>query len=248
MVFCYPRYLVSHREIQYNIARIMNLHGIIKNLEQKHLRDNVADVRVGETVRVHYKIREGNKERIQMFEGLVVATKAGLSLQGSFTVRKVASGVGVERTFPLHSPWIVKIERIKTGKVRQARLNFVRKHAMSSRFKLKDKGVAGTVWEEVAKEKSEIAKGDEGQEESVETVAALPDSQGDPEQSRGAEQAAEESAETPVEEAKVEETADAGDNGADDPSTEDLGEPGGDAGSAAPAEAGAEDSEAKPQD
>ena len=149
----------------------MNLHGIVKKIEQKHLRDNVADIRIGETVRVHYKIREGNKERIQVFEGLVVATKAGLSLQGSFTVRKVTSGVGVERTFPLHSPWIVKIERIKSGKVRQARLNFVRKHAMSSRFKLKDKGVAGTIWEEVAKEKEEIGKADEGQEESVETVA-----------------------------------------------------------------------------
>lgn len=196
----------------------MNLHGIIKGIEQKHLRDNVADVRVGETVRVHYKIREGNKERVQVFEGLVVATKAGLSLQGSFTVRKVSSGVGVERTFPLHSPWIIKIERIKSGKVRQARLNFVRKHAMSSRFKLKDKGLAGTVWEEVAQEKAAIEKGDAGQEKSA--VAA---------------------------EAEVEENTENADNGADDTAEQDTGEPSGELGGEVPADAGSKDSGDQPQ-
>ena len=134
----------------------MKLHGIIESVEKKHLRDNVADVRVGETVRVHYKIREGNKERVQIFEGLVIATKSGKALQGSFTVRKVISGIGVERIFPLHSPWVVKIERLKSGKARQAKLNFVRKYALSSRFKLKDKGVEGTIWEQVAKDKADI--------------------------------------------------------------------------------------------
>ena len=134
----------------------MKLHGIIESVEKKHLRDNVADVRVGETVRVHYKIREGNKERIQIFEGLVIATKSGKVLQGSFTVRKVISGIGVERIFPLHSPWVVKIERVKSGKARRAKLNFVRKYARSSRFKLKDKGVEGTIWEQVVKDKKDI--------------------------------------------------------------------------------------------
>jgi large subunit ribosomal protein L19 len=156
----------------------MNLHQLIKKVETPHLKQGVADVRVGETVKVHYKIREGNKERVQIFEGLVVAAKKGKSLQGSFTVRKVASGVGVERTFPLHSPWIVKIERTKSGKVRRAKLNFVRKYALSSKFKLKDKGVAGTVWETIAEEKADIKKADEmvveQTEESTETAIEEP--------------------------------------------------------------------------
>lgn len=129
-----------------------NIHNILTSLEKPHLRANVADVRVGDTVRVHYKIKEGNKERVQVYEGLVVGLKGGKSLQGSFVVRKISYGVGVERTFPLHSPWIVKIERTKTGKVRRAKLNFVRNYAMSSKFKLKDKGKAGTVWEDMVVE------------------------------------------------------------------------------------------------
>lgn len=141
----------------------MKLHGIIENIEKKHLRDNVADVRVGETVRVHYKIREGNKERAQIFEGLVIKTKSGKALQGSFTVRKVTSGIGVERTFPLHSPWIIKIERTKSGKARRAKLNYVRKYALSSRFKLKDKGVEGTIWEQMLKDKEDIKDATETQ-------------------------------------------------------------------------------------
>ncbi len=150
----------------------MDRHSLIRGFEKAQLKANVADIRVGETVRVHYKIKEGNKERVQIFEGLVVATKGGLTIQGSFTVRKVVSGVGVERTFPLHSPHIVKIERIKSGKVRQAKLNFVRKHALSSRFKLRDKGVAGTVWETIAEQEAEISKAEAGIEASVEQEVA----------------------------------------------------------------------------
>lgn len=214
MVFSYPSHLVSFREIQYNIVcYIMNLHGIIKKIEATHLRDNVADVRVGETVRVHYKIREGNKERVQVFEGLVIATKAGLSLQGSFTVRKVADGVGVERTFPLHSPWMVKIERLKSGKARRAKLNFVRKHAMSSRFKLKDKGIVGTIWEEVAKEKAEIEQGNPEQQESAEVADEKPE---------------------------VEETAQTADNTGDAP-TQNPGQPSGEPGSELPETTGSDD-------
>lgn len=120
----------------------------MQGVNQSQLKAKIADVRVGETVKVHYKIREGNKERIQIFEGVVTATKSGKSLQGSFTVRKIASGVGVERTFPLHSPWLVKIERVKSGKVRRAKLNYIRNYAMSSRFKLRDKGLEGATWDD----------------------------------------------------------------------------------------------------
>lgn len=135
----------------------MDRHAIIKEIEKKQLKTNTPDIRAGETVRVHYKIREGSKERIQVFEGLVIGSTKGATIQGSFTVRKVVSGVGVERTFPLHSPWIVKIERLKSGKIRRAKLYFVRRHAQSpKRFRLKDKGIAGTIWEEVVAQQEKI--------------------------------------------------------------------------------------------
>lgn len=152
----------------------MNREELLKIATKGQLKNTNADVRVGDTVKVHYRIREGNKERVQVFTGLVIATKGGKTLQGSFTVRKVVSGVGVERTFPMHSPWIIKIERVKTGKVRRAKLNFVRKYALSSKFKLKDKNVAGTVWEEVAKEQEDIQE-EQAEVENAEVVAEDPE-------------------------------------------------------------------------
>ncbi len=148
---------------------------VIDQFQATQMKTKVAEVRPGETVKVHYKIREGGKERIQIFEGLVIGTKATKSFQGSFTVRKVVDGVGVERTFPFHSPWVTKVERVKSGKVRRAKLNFVREYAMSRRFKLKDKGVEGTVWEEVAAEQKEIAKEESEQEASIEASQAEPE-------------------------------------------------------------------------
>lgn len=130
---------------------------VIDQFQATQMKAKVAEVRPGETVKVHYKIREGGKERIQIFEGLVIGTKATKSFQGSFTVRKVVDGVGVERTFPFHSPWVTKVERVKSGKVRRAKLNFVREYAMSRRFKLKDKGVEGAVWDEPVIEKPEAS-------------------------------------------------------------------------------------------
>lgn len=136
----------------------MGLHAIIEKVNLASRKPKTAVVGVGETVKVHYKIKEGNKERIQIFEGLVISVKKANSLQGSFTVRKVVAGIGVERIFPFHSPHLAKVERVKSGKVRRAKLNFVRRYALSRRFKLKDKGVEGSVWEEVAKEHAEIEK------------------------------------------------------------------------------------------
>lgn len=160
----------------------MSASAKLKEIETDRLKKNVADVRAGETVRVHYRIREGNKERVQVFEGLVIAARGGRSLQASFTVRKVSHGVGVERTFPLHSPWVIKIERVRSGKARQAKLYFVRKHAASpKKFRLKDKGIEGTIWEEVAAEQKEIekaeseqlAEGTQTQQENQEVVAEV---------------------------------------------------------------------------
>ncbi len=170
----------------------MDRHAIIRAIETKQQRTNTPDIRAGETVRVHYKIREGNKERIQVFEGLVIAARRGRTIQGSFTVRKVVSGVGVERTFPLHSPHIAKIERVKSGKVRRAKLYFVRRHAQSpKRFRLKDKGIAGTIWEDVAKEQEAIAQG----EEVIENTEVAPEAEPVAEEVKTEESKADESAE-----------------------------------------------------
>lgn len=98
---------------------------IVKHLEDKQIRELPA-FRVGNTVKVHQKIREGSKERVQIFEGLVIARKGGTGVNATFMVRKIASGVGVERIYPLHSPNIVKLEVVKSPIVRQAKLYYVR--------------------------------------------------------------------------------------------------------------------------
>ena len=104
------------------------------------LKTNLPDIRPGDTVRVHQKIQEKDKERIQIFEGLVIARKHGQEMGSTITVRKVISGVGVEKILPLHSPTIEKIEVIKREKVRRAKLYYLRK-AKGKRAKLKQKGL-----------------------------------------------------------------------------------------------------------
>jgi large subunit ribosomal protein L19 len=98
----------------------------IQHFTQSSLKKSIPDLRAGDTVRVHQRIREGNKERIQIFEGVVLAVRGNKAINASFVVRRIASGVGVEKTFPLHSPNVVKVERTKSGKVRQARLFYLR--------------------------------------------------------------------------------------------------------------------------
>jgi large subunit ribosomal protein L19 len=106
-------------------------------LQSKYAKRTIPDISSGDTVRVHQKIKEGNKERVQVFEGLVIATKHGKGLDGSFTVRKIsAASVGVERTFPVHSPNITKVERTKTAKVSRAKLYYMRdRQGKAARFK-----------------------------------------------------------------------------------------------------------------
>lgn len=98
---------------------------LIRSIEQEQLRTDVHSFNVGDTVKVHYLIKEGSRERIQVFEGLVIKRQGG-SNRETFTVRKIAYGVGVERTFPVHSPRIDKIEVTRMGKVRRARLFYLR--------------------------------------------------------------------------------------------------------------------------
>jgi large subunit ribosomal protein L19 len=104
---------------------------IVKHVQDSQLKTLPA-FRVGHTIKVHQKIREGGKERIQIFEGLVIARKGGLGVNATFMVRKVSGGVGVEKIFPLHSPNIEKVEITKAPIVRQAKLYYVRKRQDNS--------------------------------------------------------------------------------------------------------------------
>ncbi|MGI6081038.1 MAG: 50S ribosomal protein L19 [Candidatus Avilachnospira sp.] len=98
---------------------------IIKKIEDEQLGREIADFNVGDVIRVHNLIKEGNRERIQIFEGTVLKRQGG-SVRETFTVRKVSNGVGVEKTWPLYSPFVAKIEVVRHGKVRRAKLNYLR--------------------------------------------------------------------------------------------------------------------------
>ena len=114
--------------------KIMN--EIIRSIEAEQLRTDVTEFAVGDTVKVYGKIKEGNRERIQVFEGIVLKRQGGSSRE-TFTVRKMSNGVGVEKTWPLHSPNIEKIEVIRRGKVRRAKLNYLRDR-VGKRAKVKE--------------------------------------------------------------------------------------------------------------
>ena len=101
------------------------MNEIIKNIGAAQLKESVADFKVGDTVKVYAKIKEGNRERIQVFEGTVIKRQGGSSRE-TFTVRKFSNGIGVEKTWPLHSPNVDKIEVVRLGKVRRAKLNYLR--------------------------------------------------------------------------------------------------------------------------
>ena len=103
----------------------MNASEIIKNIEAEQLKAEVPQFHVGDTVRVYGKIKEGNRERIQVFEGIVLKKQGG-SNRETFTVRKFSNGVGVDKTWPLHSPNVEKVEIVRFGKVRRAKLNYLR--------------------------------------------------------------------------------------------------------------------------
>ena len=101
------------------------MNEIIKNIEAAQLKADVPEFGVGDTVRVHALIKEGNRERIQVFEGTVLKKQGG-SNRATFTVRKNSNGIGVEKTWPLHSPHVVKVEVVRHGKVRRAKLYYLR--------------------------------------------------------------------------------------------------------------------------
>ena len=137
---------------------------IIKSIEHEHLKEKIPVLKVGNTVRVHQKIKEGNRERIQVFEGIIIKKQGG-GLNATFTVRRIASGVGVEKTFLIHSPLVEKVELVRVGKARRAKLYYLRdrvgkaaktKEQIGARIEDKEITVKATIEEEpVVEEKVE---------------------------------------------------------------------------------------------
>lgn len=101
------------------------MNDIIRKIEQEQLKENVTEFNVGDTIRVYAKVKEGNRERLQMFEGVVIKRQNGGNRE-TFTARRISYGVGVEKTWPLHSPNIDHIDVVRRGKVRRAKLNYLR--------------------------------------------------------------------------------------------------------------------------
>ena len=113
---------------------------LIQELTKEQLRDDMPDFRAGDTVRVHVRVVEGTHERIQMFEGVVIKRK-GAGISATYTVRKMSSGIGVERTFPLNDPRVAKVEVLRHGRVRRAKLYYLReRHGKAARIAEKRRG------------------------------------------------------------------------------------------------------------
>ena len=121
MVLCYARRIKNIHLMKEELT----VNEIIRNIEAAQLKAEVPVFHVGDTVRVHAKIKEGTRERIQVFEGTVLKRQGG-STRETFTVRKNSNGIGVEKTWPLHSPNVEKVEVVRRGKVRRAKLNYLR--------------------------------------------------------------------------------------------------------------------------
>ncbi len=161
---------------------------IIKSIEREQLKTRIPDLKVGDTVRVHQRIKEGNRERIQVFEGIIIKKQGG-SVNATFTVRRIAYGVGVEKTFLLHSPLVEKVEVVRVGKARRAKLYYLRDRVgkaaktkenigakIETKYKdLKEETVEEQVSEEPVSEEpvaTEEAKAEEVKTEEVKTEEA----------------------------------------------------------------------------
>ena len=140
---------------------------IIKSIEHEQLKNKIPDLKIGDTVRVHVRIKEGNKERIQVFEGIVIKKQGG-GVNATFTVRRISYGVGVEKTFLVHSPLIEKVEVVRVGKARRAKLYYLRDR-VGKAAKTKEKVGARIETKEILV-KEEIVPGESEVAESAETV------------------------------------------------------------------------------
>lgn len=127
---------------------------LIQTFQKRHIKKSIPPIKVGDVVRIHEKIREGKKERIQVFEGIIIGIHAGKSLDATFTVRKTSFGIGVEKIFPLHLPSITKIERTKNIKVRRAKLYYLRNLA-DKQLRRRQELAEYTVWKDETTEAEE---------------------------------------------------------------------------------------------
>ena len=124
---------------------------------KKEQEKNIPDIRPGDTLKIHQKIKEGEKERIQIFEGIVIARKHGTGISATITVRKIVDGVGVERIYPMNSPSIEKIEVVRHGKVRRSKLYYLRT-AKGKKARLKRKDFAVAIADKPAQEQAVVAE------------------------------------------------------------------------------------------
>ncbi len=151
---------------------------IIKSIEHEQLKNKIPDLHVGDTIRVHQRIKEGNRERIQVFEGIIIKKQGG-GVNATFTVRRVAYGVGVEKTFLIHSPMVEKIEVVRVGKARRAKLYYLRdrvgkaaktKENLGARIENKEITVKEELIEEAPEEAPAVEVENPVVEEVVDTV------------------------------------------------------------------------------
>ena len=147
---------------------------IIKSIEHEHLKNKIPELKIGDTVRVHVRIKEGNKERIQVFEGIIIKKQGG-GVNATFTVRRISYGVGVEKTFLVHSPNVEKVEVVRVGKARRAKLYYLRDR-VGKAAKTKEKVGARienreiTIKEEVVPGESEVVENAETTTDIAPTV------------------------------------------------------------------------------
>ena len=143
---------------------------ILKSIEHEQLKNKIPELRIGNTVRVHVRIKEGNKERIQVFEGIIIKKQGG-GLNATFTVRRISYGVGVEKTFLVHSPMIEKVEVVRVGKARRAKLYYLRDR-VGKAAKTKEKvGARIETNEIVIKEEVVPGEAEVAEEATAESVA-----------------------------------------------------------------------------
>ena len=151
---------------------------IIKSIEHEQLKNKIPELKVGNTVRVHVRIKEGNKERIQVFEGIIIKVQGG-GINKTFTVRRIASGVGVEKTFLIHSPAVEKVEVTRVGKARRAKLFYLRdrlgksaktKEQVGARIETNEITVKEDLTEEAKEEAPSIETENPTVQETVDTV------------------------------------------------------------------------------
>ena len=167
---------------------------ILKSIEHEQLKNKIPELRVGNTVRVHVRIKEGNKERIQVFEGIIIKKQGG-GVNATFTVRRISYGVGVEKTFLVHSPMIEKVELVRVGKARRAKLYYLRDR-VGKAAKTKEKVGARIETNEIVV-KEEVVPGEAtvAEEPTAESVAEAVEAVKAEEAAKAAEEAKKESAE-----------------------------------------------------